>query len=56
MSKSFSQRYGYRSIKNTFQTESMDENLKTGIWNSLLSTCLDGHYNLNKTRIKNSPN
>lgn len=45
MSLSFSERYGLKPVRDTFQVENMDEELKTGIWNSLLATCFDDNYN-----------
>ena len=31
----FSQRHGYKPVKNVIQTESMDQDLRTGLWNAL---------------------
>jgi AbiJ N-terminal domain 4 len=31
----FSERYGYKAVKDAIQTESMDEDLRTGLWNIL---------------------
>lgn len=40
-SPSFSQRYGYKPIRDTFQIDSMDEALKNKLWNVLLRTIIN---------------
>lgn len=34
--KSFSQRYGFKPIKNIIQIDSMDDDLRVGLWNTIL--------------------
>lgn len=46
MSLRFSEKYGFKPVRETFQTEGMDDDLRTGIWNSLLATCFNNDYNL----------
>jgi len=36
---SFSQKYGYKPIKNIVQIEAVDDELRTGLWNKLDSCC-----------------
>lgn len=48
MSLRFSERYGLKPVKDTFQIENMDDILRTGIWNSLLETCFDDYYSPHK--------
>jgi hypothetical protein len=38
---SFSERYGYKSVRDVIQIESMDEALKNGIWSLLMIHCWD---------------
>ena len=38
---SFSQRYGFKPIKNIIQVDSMDEDLRTSLWNALQTFYLD---------------
>lgn len=45
MSLSFSQRYGYKKVRESFQIEEIDDELKTAIWNTMHYTCLNGYYN-----------
>lgn len=47
MSLSFSQRYGYKEVRDVFQIEGIDNDLKNGIWNALQITCFIGNYDLN---------
>lgn len=35
---SFSQRYGFKPIKNIIQIDSMDDDLRVGLWNTILET------------------
>ncbi len=37
----FSQRYALKSIKTAIQMDSMDDNLRNGLWNCLTTHCLD---------------
>ncbi len=37
----FSERYGYKSVKDIIQTDSMDEPLRNGLWNLLKLYCWD---------------
>lgn len=41
---SFSERYGYKPIKNAFQTESVDAPLRNGLWSLLKIYCWDHTY------------
>lgn len=46
MSLRFSERYGFKPVRETFQIEDMDDDLRVGIWNSLLATCFKNDYNV----------
>lgn len=46
MKLSFSQRYGYQSVRDTFQIEVIDDDLKIGIWNVMLDTCFQGSFDI----------
>jgi len=37
----FSERYGFKRVKDVFQVDSMNEDLRNGLWNALLSSCLE---------------
>lgn len=37
---SFSERYGYKRVRDALQIESMDEALRNGLWNALYTCCL----------------
>ena len=54
MNLPFSQRYGYKSARGSFQIEEMDLRLKTGLWNVMQLTCFKGSYNLDNRRDKNN--
>lgn len=43
----FSQRYGYKPVKDVFQVDSMDNDLRNGLWTSLFSHLL--HYGDDKS-------
>ncbi|AXH99220.1 hypothetical protein DV702_05390 [Sporosarcina sp. PTS2304] len=45
----FSQRYGYKNVRDFFQIEGIDTALKTGLWNAMQKTCFQGDYNLNSS-------
>lgn len=53
MSLSFSQRYGYKEVRDVFQIHEIDEELKNGIWNALQITCLNGTYHLDSNFATN---
>lgn len=55
MELNFSQRYGYKSVKNSFQIDDIDEDLKIGIWNVMLDTCFQGRFNLYNNRSPGDP-
>jgi len=37
----FSERYDFKPVKDVFQLDCMDEDLRNGLWNALLSSCLE---------------
>ncbi|WP_271400065.1 AbiJ-NTD4 domain-containing protein [Salinicoccus roseus] len=49
----FSQRHGFKNVRDSFQIESIDHRLKTGLWNAMQITCFDGSYNLISPRGTN---
>ena len=56
MKLSFSQRYGYQSVRDTFQIEGIDDDLKIGIWNVMLDTCFQGSFDINNRYIEDDFN
>lgn len=42
----FSQRYGYKSIRDSFQIDNIDDILKNGLWNVMQETCFKGDYDI----------
>lgn len=44
--QTFSERYGYKKVRGTFQKENIDENLKTALWNIIYFYLIDNNTNL----------
>ncbi len=44
MERSFSQRMSFKSVKSIIQIDSMDEDLRTGLWNNFLDQVWKADY------------
>ncbi|WP_407409805.1 AbiJ-NTD4 domain-containing protein [Acinetobacter sp.] len=50
----FSQRFGYKPVREIIQKESMDENLKNQLWNNI-GLCIFRNYKSSATLVRNYP-
>lgn len=50
----FSQRFGYKPVREIIQKESMDEKLKNQLWNNI-GLCIFRKYKNSSTLVRNHP-
>lgn len=50
----FSQKLGYKPVREIIQKESMDENLKNQLWNNI-ELCIFRKYKSSSTLVRNYP-
>lgn len=50
----FSQKLGYKPVREIIQKESMDENLKNQLWNNI-ELCIFRQYKSSSTLVRNCP-
>lgn len=50
----FSQKLGYKPVREIIQKESMDENLKNQLWNNI-ELCIFRQYKSSSTLVRNYP-